>query len=230
MDPEEVDVEIPVSASPDTASSSEKRITPPRTYLGPVRNDAIRKEKEVREITREKPKYTPPLMQERASVQSPAANEPVQSLSQQGQEEQTDETQETNKDEVSVEMPLIVETKPQIKVAAPVPSQRPLLLTTPVPAQRPLAQVPIEIPKKDPPSWTQQVAPAQCLPQQSSVSKSYDPDEVDVEIDVIASPTTSPPTPSSESMSPPLSIVLQQPASSLPQYVSTTTICMIFAS
>ncbi|RCN46981.1 hypothetical protein ANCCAN_07021 [Ancylostoma caninum] len=191
MDPEEVDVELPVPASPDSASSPEKPITPPRTYLEPVRDEVIKKEKEAREITREKAKETPPLVQERAPVQSPTANQPVQYSLQQRQEEQADEvadTQETSNDEVSVEMPLVVETKPQAKMAAPLPAQRPLALAAPVPAQRPLPQVPIEVPKNHPPSWTQQVSPAQCLPQQSSFPKSYYPDEVDVEIDVAASP------------------------------------------
>ncbi|EPB79729.1 hypothetical protein ANCCEY_01103 [Ancylostoma ceylanicum] len=192
MDPDEIDVELPIPPSPlnaggdvgtltfqDTVSSSEKPLTPQRTYSEPLRINIVKKEKEAREIPKENVKQTSPSVQGRASTRSPATSEPARSPSRQKREEQADEasdTQLSDNDEVSVEMPLIVETKPRAR-AAPA-----------APAQRPLAQVPIEVPKKEPPSWTRQIAPAQCVLQRSSVQKSYDPDEVDVEIDVVTSP------------------------------------------
>ncbi|EYB94220.1 hypothetical protein Y032_0174g464 [Ancylostoma ceylanicum] len=202
MDPDEIDVELPIPPSPDTVSSSEKPLTPQRTYSEPLRINIVKKEKEAREIPKENVKQTSPSVQGRASTRSPATSEPARSPSRQKREEQADEasdTQLSDNDEVSVEMPLIVETKPRAR-AAPA-----------APAQRPLAQVPIEVPKKEPPSWTRQIAPAQCVLQRSSVQKSYDPDEVDVEIDVVTSPTTSPPT---ESIRSPITAVSKQSASS----------------
>ncbi|KAK6737667.1 hypothetical protein RB195_020027 [Necator americanus] len=193
MDSDETDVEVSFSEK----SEQSKKENPVQNTEKQISNVASqKKEKEPQETPKEPKEEGRKEKQEIAPAKRPAQDVPVKTPENQSEKEDPDtvpsEEPISDENEVSVEIPVQKELKPQPK-SVPV-----------VPRQKSLQQDPVEAPKSYQPPRTQQVVPAESQKQPKTTTASIDPDEIAVEI--ASSETISSPRDSAGSPSPQLKL------------------------